>query len=301
MIRTVIMGAGVVLVVALASPGVRADGAPDLSQVTEASARGLLDTHPHAPGVAALAARHARRGGELVEAAWLADLALRLPGPHPLALAEGRALGWAVPDTAPAPSDRPLAPAWPWWTGALFLLGCASVVAWRRRDLVGGSALAVGLIAAVVAVPAPDVPRPMLPAPLVNVGDGAPCEAGPMTWREGQLRLAATCDGASRRLVVSPRGQHPRAVTRTARHAVSYLGAAGGPQVQAMVQHIATAVSTAEAQGFTVSPASTSRPGRSERWRGADPATRAQLRVAAGLVMATLWVLLAMLLPLLRS
>lgn len=192
------------------------------------------------------------------------------------------------------------ASAWPWWLGALVLIAALAVTARRSRDHLGGSALLVGLLAAVLFVPPGADPTP-IPTSLQDVAQGAPCTVSSSAHAEGAFRLAATCDGNSTEVVVRPAAGERRTSNHTAHHSVMYLGTGGGPETLALVRHVARAVRTAEAEGYRVPVTVTRQPTRLERWRDADEATRARLRVSAGLVVATLWVLLAMLLPLLRG
>jgi hypothetical protein len=259
-----------------------------------------LDTHPSDPVLLARAAREARREGRLVDAAWFADLAVRLPGDSALVAEEACALGWELGDRAVSGSSpRPLPPAWPWWLAGALLLIILGATAWRVGDTLGLTALFVGAVAAALVMPPTEVARPTLPAPLVALGEGAPCDTDPMTWRDGRLYLAARCAGIERQLMVTRTVPGEPAIAHTVRHSVGYLGQGGSPEVQVLVNHVAMAMASAEARGFTIPAAVTARPSRLDRWQGADPATRATLRIAAGLVAATLWILLTLLVRLL--
>ena len=266
----------------------------DLTTVASEEVVQRLDQHPEDPGLLALAARQARRAGRLVDAAWFAHHALNQAQPGALALSEGRALGWEVEAGEGAPSPMPLAPAWPWWLATLLALSLMGIAAHKSRDRLGASALFVGLVAGALVMPPLALERPSLPTPLATLSEGAPCEVGAMTWRSGRLEVVARCAGEPRTLVVTPTVTGQQAIAHTLRHSVSYRGQGGSPELQLLIQHLQSALASAEASGYTVPGAVNRAPTRLERWQGADPADQASLRVSAGLVAATLWILLAL-------
>ena len=253
-----------------------------------------LDEAPDDPIILARLARKARREGRLVDAAWLSTHALRVAPSEGLVQEEARVLGWKTEGEG-APSPLPLAPAWPWWMAGGVLLVALGVSAWRARDQLGLSALLVGAMAAALVMPPAELSKPSLPSPLESVHEGAPCEARPITWRDGRLLLSATCAGEPRQVVISPTRPGEPAIAHTLRHAITYLGQGGSPEVQALVAHVVNAMAAAEAQGYTVAGPQVALPSRLERWQGADPDLQAKLRVSAGVVAATLWVMLALL------
>ena len=273
----------------------------DAMSVPQGEVLEQLDSHPSDPVLLVRAAREARREGRLVDAAWLTDLAMRLPGDSALVAEEACALGWELGDRAvKGASPEPLPPAWPWWLAGGLLLVALGSVAWRLGDTLGLGALFVGTIAAALVMPPTEVLRPSLPEALMTLSEGAPCETDPMTWRDGRLYLSARCAGKARQIMVTRTVQGQPAIAHSARHSVSYLGQGGSPEVQALVNHVAMAMTSAEAQGYTIAHADTSTPSRLDRWQGSDPVVRATLRVSAGLAAATVWILLMLLMRLLK-
>ncbi|MGB0588664.1 MAG: hypothetical protein ACPGU1_03195 [Myxococcota bacterium] len=250
-------------------------------------ASGVQSPDSQALGVAA---REARRDGRLFTAAWATERALRLSPVAPIATHEAARLGWEV--TAPA-GEGALPSPWPWWLVGLSAWLALLAAAWALRDRLGLLALAVAAIASAVALPSAEVAPPTLPEVLVQPFDVALCPTQSVYWEGGRLVIEATCQGRAARWTVIGELSSGQYAAQTAHHTLGGGSTLDAPELGLALQtQLVTALQSAEESGYRVPVEESWVMPRTRLWRGADPAQRAQLQVAAGVVAGALVVIL---------